>query len=59
MERGLQKEEKRGEMGHSAGIQGENKGLLEHNFFQSVRLIYSRRAEGKDQREGNMKSLQG
>ena len=35
----FEKEGKRGKMGHSAGMQRENKGLLEHSFLQSVRLI--------------------
>ena len=59
MERGLCKGEKRGKMESSVEIQGANKGLLEHNFLQSVRLIDSRTTEGKDQRAGNMIRLQG
>ena len=58
MERGLCKGEKRGKMESSTEIQGENKGLLEHNS-SSVRLIDSRTAEGNSQRAGDMKRLQG
>ena len=57
--KGALKRGKRGEMENSAKVQGENKGLLEHNFSSSVRLIYSRTAEGNNQRVGNMKRLQG
>ena len=48
-----------GKMGHSVGIQGENKGLLEHNVLQLVRLTDSRTTRGNGQRVGNMKRLQG
>ena len=44
-------------MENSAEVQGANKGLLEHNFLSSVRLIDSRTIEGNDQRVGNMKGF--
>ena len=50
---------KRGEMENFAEVEGENKGLLEHNFISSVRLIDSRATEGNNQMAGNMESLQG
>ena len=46
--------EKKGKMESSAEVQGENKGLLEHNSSSSVRLIDSRTTEGNNQRVGNM-----
>ena len=44
-------------MGHSPGIQGENKGLLEHNVLKLVKLIDSRTTEGKDKKLGNMRGF--
>lgn len=53
MERGIRKEGKMGEMGQSVGIQGANKGLLEHNFLHSLRLIdfMNNRGQGLKSRE--------